>query len=549
MNNRLPLLLIALLMAVIMQALLSGCIDPLRPDNLEPTITMFPASEINRNEANVRAEIIMHGLSPLEFVEFKYCEIGEKKSTAPLSLNDSNIYSLRLSNLKPGTTYSVRLQTGTRTARILSDSIIFSTEPCTAPVVSEAQIISFAPLSAIVEFKIDDTGGTPILEAGCDIKDSAGKTTRIKLSSAEISQGKHRLTIENLQPLSNYKIIPFATNNIGESFGKQLEFATKQTISITSPGDLPKLFASQKSVDMPDFVISGRLNGSDFRFLRLLAGAPALAGQHDITSNLKSIDLSETVITEGGETYNNYRFTTADEITAELFENCTRLQSIRLPRSVKAIRRNAFNNCPNLETIEIGEETTLIISSDNCPSLKQIYVSKANMNYTTVDGALFDRNLTSIIWMPLGKEGTFQLPESITDIADFAFSSLSISEITLPATLKSIGRGAFSNSKITNLTLPDGVTKISESLCQNCSRLSSVSLGNKTNYIGAYAFAGTALKDIFISATIPPIMTTNTFGQSEEEIFSVCTLHVPAGSLEIYRNHNRWGRFNKIIEL
>ena len=83
---------------------------------------------------------------------------------------------------------------------------------------------------------------------------------------------------------------------------------------------------------------------------------------------------------------------------------------------------------------------------------------------------------------------------------------------------------------------------------QNCSTLATISLGKGTEYVGDYAFDGTCLSDLFVGADFPPYASQEAFTNRMKTLTDECTLHVPAGSRQLYRNHRLWGTFKKIEE-
>ena len=64
------------------------------------------------------------------------------------------------------------------------------------------------------------------------------------------------------------------------------------------------------------------------------------------------------------------------------------------------------------------------------------------------------------------------------------------------------------------------------------------------------AFRAAPLKEIYASSTIPPIAYhTNSYTDTfDADIFNQCTLHVPAGSLQAYKNAEVWKNFKNIVE-
>ena len=93
--------------------------------------------------------------------------------------------------------------------------------------------------------------------------------------------------------------------------------------------------------------------------------------------------------------------------------------------------------------------------------------------------------------------------QMITEIGEGVFEDNDdISSITLPNTVSSIGANAFAGSSIEEVYLPEGLLTIGENAFKNCSSLTSVVIPNSVRTIGANAFDGaTALKYVVFSTT------------------------------------------------
>jgi hypothetical protein len=135
----------------------------------------------------------------------------------------------------------------------------------------------------------------------------------------------------------------------------------------------------------------------------------------------------------------------------------------------------------------IGEE-----AFSACPSLTNITVDPLNSNFSSVDGVLFDKSLTTLIQYPGGKAGSYMIPGSVIHIGDGAFSGCSsLTSVTIPNSVTSIGSYAFTGcTNLTSVTIPDSVAAIGDSTFQGCSGLSSVAIGNSVSNIGTNAFNG-----------------------------------------------------------
>ena len=61
---------------------------------------------------------------------------------------------------------------------------------------------------------------------------------------------------------------------------------------------------------------------------------------------------------------------------------------------------------------------------EGCTSLESINVNADNENYCCVDGAVYTKDMTSIIACPGGKSGEFVIPDGVKSIGKYAFKLL-----------------------------------------------------------------------------------------------------------------------------
>ena len=538
-------LLICTVMSVI---LMSGCSDTAQPDNIEPEIELLEVTGITRTEAVISARVIRHGSGRLTHIAFHYGVTGTIDQTVPADAGQE-ILTCHLTGLRPGTSYSWYVEGGTSTATLRTGTVTFTTDPNVSPSVSALTVLSTGPMGVIVSFDIDDDGGEPVLEAGCEIlnRNTMG-VTRMYLSPESLTEGTHRLHIGGLSLETSYTITPFASNTTGESMGEPVDYTTQSSIVLDEPGSLSHLFDNVTAVELGQLTVSGAMNGDDFRFLRALLGAPALPDDPAITSAVTSVDLSDAIIRAGGDTFDGRRYTATDELSTGLFADCARLHTIVLPSTATVMARDAFARCPALEELTIPAAITDLLPSAGCPALRDILVSKANEVYSSVDGVLFTRDGTEILWFPTGKTGAFTLPATITSIGENAFAGTNITGLEIPASVTTISRGAFAGTALTDILLPDNITNITEGMFQNCATLTTLHLGSGTEYIGNYAFDGTALTTLYVSAAMPPYVAADGFTNRTNPFPGDAVLYVPAGSKALYRNHSRWSAFSRIIE-
>ena len=174
------------------------------------------------------------------------------------------------------------------------------------------------------------------------------------------------------------------------------------------------------------------------------------------------------------------------------FYSCKSLASITIPNSVTSIGNSAFYECSSLTSVTIPNSVTSIDKNAfyYCSSLTSINVDANNSNYSSTDGVLFNKDKTTLIECPSGKQGVYTIPNSVTSIENGAFYSCkSLASITIPNNVTSIGNSAFYEcSSFTSVTIPNSVTSIgSEAFCK-CSSLTSVTIPNSVTSIGDSAF-------------------------------------------------------------
>jgi hypothetical protein len=98
------------------------------------------------------------------------------------------------------------------------------------------------------------------------------------------------------------------------------------------------------------------------------------------------------------------------------FSDCYSLTSITIPDGVTSIGKYAFHTCPSLTSIKIPDSVTSIgmRSFLSCRKLTTIEVGAGNVNYTDVNGTLFNSEKTVLLAYPAGKKGAnYNIPNIV----------------------------------------------------------------------------------------------------------------------------------------
>lgn len=194
------------------------------------------------------------------------------------------------------------------------------------------------------------------------------------------------------------------------------------------------------------------------------------------------------------------------------------LSEIAIPSSVTAIGSYAFADCENLKTIEVSESVKSIQSCvfKSCVSLTKAtwrtLVSVPDSAFESCS-ALTDVKLSSVT--KIGERAfsgciglkEIILPQSLTEIGEYAFNKTALASITLPQSIDKVGNGWFLGCKYLETVNFDGkIKEIGESAFSGCISLKSFEIPSSVVSIGNSAFLDcTSLKNIEIPSSVVSI--------------------------------------------
>ena len=315
----------------------------------------------------------------------------------------------------------------------------------------------------------------------------------------------------------------------------------------------------------------------------------------DCTS-LTSIKIPKSVTSIGWGTFFNCSSLTdiniPDGITSienSAFYGCSKLQAIRIPKSVTSIGDSAFarsglknvvipasvtdfgddifSDCNELQYVTFSNGITKVLTKDGrwfsrckklkkitipkslgnidfgricreCYSLEMIEIDSDNQAYLAIDGIVYDKSRTKVLYCPQGFKGELIIPDGITSIEGGAFLGCSkLEAISIPESVTTIESHAFENSGLKSVVIPGSVKTIEESVFSCCTELKKVIIKDGVETIGRLAFEFcTGLTDITIPSSVTEIVDYSTaVGNLRYEPFAGCnknniTIHCEKGS-------------------
>ena len=210
------------------------------------------------------------------------------------------------------------------------------------------------------------------------------------------------------------------------------------------------------------------------------------------SDSLKSIDMSKLQMTSLGV------FDDAGVETAGIFENCTALSSVKLPKKLERIGLGLFWNCTSLTSIgaagsgaSIEMPNTLkeifTASFGLCTGLKTVDLSETSLETLT---GIYGRMQGTTFLSYFGAFGNctslsnVKLPGTLKIFGDMSFNGCtSLSTIVIPKSVERIGYGALADTALTSITIPASVTEICPNLFNSKTGITELIFENPDNWV------------------------------------------------------------------
>ena len=192
------------------------------------------------------------------------------------------------------------------------------------------------------------------------------------------------------------------------------------------------------------------------------------------------------------------------------FQMCP-VNEITLPESLKYIGESAFEDC-RIQELYIPKNVVYLgykfVAPNIFSCLSAINVNPENDFYSSIDGVLYDKQMTRLIVCPKMYEGNLTLPETITSIDDFCFYLCNnIESITFPKGLKSIGKYSFYYANVlSSLSLPENLESVGDH-CFAYSSIPSIFISASISYLGKEAFSGNGFTEFICDEGNPNYAT------------------------------------------
>ena len=240
-----------------------------------------------------------------------------------------------------------------------------------------------------------------------------------------------------------------------------------------------------------------------------------------------------------------------EKLGAGSFMNCVVLAKINLPLNVNDFDMTAFKGCKALKKIAVSNDnqnfkvaagaiysadgkTLVAVANNTLTELKiadgtEVIAANAFDLATGINKITFPTSLVNVkngaldvtswfkaqngavyagpvLYKVTGNVAELKIADKTTSIADNAVNNKTVKAVTIPATVKFIGAYAFADSAIAEIVVPNSVTVIGNNAFQNAASLKKVTLSNALETMGKAIFKDcVSLTSIKIPATIKNI--------------------------------------------
>ncbi len=148
---------------------------------------------------------------------------------------------------------------------------------------------------------------------------------------------------------------------------------------------------------------------------------------------------------------------------------------------------------PNVTSITISENvrSTFGFDSYGTENLTEILVDENSQYLKSIDGILFDKNITKLMVVPYAKKLiSYSLPETVTEIADRAFREhTELESINFGDNLEVIGGDAFYDcTSLKSLDLGDSLKSIGSNAFKGCTGISEITIPGSVEVWGSNSF-------------------------------------------------------------
>ena len=284
---------------------------------------------------------------------------------------------------------------------------------------------------------------------------------------------------DSVTTLGNY-VFSDCTSLVSANFGSKMK--TLGTYLFKNCSSLESVILPASITKAPNYMFQNctSLKSVEFKGKVTSIGTYFFSG----CTSLEEFVVPETVTVLGSATIAATGYSTG---TGFVFEKCTNLKSVTLPKNLTVIPNGTFKGCSSLTSLELPEKLKAIgISAfENCEKINHLVIGK---------GVMLGNGTA-----PTSTNGVFKNCSSLSDLKfegtlgyvgrEMFYGCTSLKSFTVKG-YTGIGQNAFMGSGIESIIIPNTVKQIYDGAFMNCEGLTSVSIPSSVTSIGTRVFTG-----------------------------------------------------------
>ena len=129
-----------------------------------------------------------------------------------------------------------------------------------------------------------------------------------------------------------------------------------------------------------------------------------------------------------------------------------------VPDTVRELHWSAFNNSTKLTSLNIPKSVRWLMNFDNLTTLDSLtainIAQDSESDYCTVNGILYNKDMTEMHYVPNAKSGAVTVPEGVETIYGAFYNCKKVTQVNIPASVNEIYEDSFDNcTALTKLTV------------------------------------------------------------------------------------------------
>lgn len=257
---------------------------------------------------------------------------------------------------------------------------------------------------------------------------------------------------------------------------------------------------SAEASETPAITAGAALTSGDFEYQPIDGSTAKITkysgsdAQVDVPSNIENYTVTNIDDSAFINCLSVKSVTIPDSVTyigEKAFQGCMYLTDLKLSNNITGFGDYAFVGCRSLESITLPDKLEAVNNwmFSLCTSLKEITATENSVNFCTVDGVLFSKDMSTLVCYPVGKNQiSYSVPDSVTTIHRCAFAHCNgLTKIEIGNSVTTVGQFAFySAANLTSLIISDSATSIDSTAFEYCEKLKEMTVSeNNAAYSSA----------------------------------------------------------------